>query len=308
MEINIIPVISSSILSKVHKVKSVYSSSFPVRGIALLFFNIEFTDLNYPPRHGVEHDLDNLSRLFHKLNYNVTVIKNAPRDDVRRELEFQSRNVMHRNFSSLVLGFSTHWAGTNRAVACADGKSMYLHDIYRHFDNKNCPFLAGKPKFLFFDASFGCAKDRAVRIDRALNPPKVFEPVKKKTSDITFSLSNIRINSGRRVEASPNDMIPVLYSSPDVSQPSYIIAEKSDFIIACSTFEGYVSWRRNSHGCWFSRVMAEVFQKHACDCNVVELLKRVRRKLSCIETNTGCKQVNMTIDTTLKEFYFFPGV
>lgn len=217
-------------------------------------------------------------------------------------------NRQHSQYGSFVLGFSTHGGNVSKSIACSDGKSIYIHEIYNYFDSRRCPYLAGKPKFIFFDASSGRARDKAVHVNKVLEPPKTFEPVKKQLTDIHFSLGNIKFESLRPLRVHPGDMTSLDISSSTVSAPSCRVADKSDFIIASSTFDGYVSWRRNSHGCWFSRIMVEVFQRHSCDCHLVEMLKMVRRKLSYVETEAGYKQVSVTTDTLLKHFYFFPGI
>ena len=306
MDGGVIPVYSSKIKAKVTKQKSVYATSFPVRGVALLFFNIEFTDNNYPRRIGAQHDMDNLSRLFRDLNYNVKVMRNADRTTVLEELEFQRRNQAHAAYGSFVLGFSTHGGNSSKTIACSDGKSLFMHEIYDFFDSTHCPLLAGKPKFIFFDSSSGSARDRGVPLDKTLETPKIFEPVKKQLSDIKFSLGNIKIGSKVLYPIPRDQIMPLDLYNSQIS--NCVIPNKADFIIATSAFDGYVSWRRNSHGCWFSRIMVEVFQKHACDHHLVELLKLVRRKMSYVETKFGYKQVNMTIDTSMKYFYFFPGL
>ena len=307
MDINIVPVFSSHIKAKFSKTKTVYATSYPVRGVAMLFFNIQFSDKSFPTRTGAEYDLKNLSTLFHKLNYNVKVFRDMTRDEVIRELDEQRRNAQHREFGSFILGFSTHWANVSKAIAFSDGKTLYIDYICQYFDSSNCPYLAGKPKFMFFDASFGAAKDRAVPVSKVGAPPKIFEPVKKQLANITFSLANINFGVESLTNIPKHHLVPSNIANSRTGNTS-VVANKSDFIIAMSTFDGYVSWRRNSHGCWFSRIMVEVFQKHSCDSHLVELLKLVRRKLSYVETKGGYKQVNMTIDTSLKDFYFFPGI
>lgn len=308
MDINVIPVVSAEIRAKIWHRKSVYASSHPVRGIALLFFNIQFTDPNFPTRTGAEHDLVNLSKLFQCLSYNVKVFRNLTRPETLAELDRQRSNSAHRDFSSFVLGFSTHGGNVSKTIACSDGRSLYVQEIYDLFDSIHCPYLAAKPKFIFFDASFGCARDRAVPMDRILEPPKTFEPVKKQLSDIRFTLANVRLDTSKPIHVPERDLIPLEISSSAVATPNTRVAAKADFIIAMSTVDGYVSWRRNSHGCWFSRILVEVFQSRACDCHVVELLQLVRRKMAYVQTKTGYKQVNMTIDTSVKQFYFFPGI
>ncbi|XP_067932022.1 caspase-3-like [Watersipora subatra] len=308
IDINVIPVTSKRIRDKLTRTKTVYATSYPVRGIAMLFFHINFTDRNFPTRTGAEHDLTNLSRLFHQLNYNVMIFKDMTRAEVLTELNTQRKSEEHSNYGSFILGFSTHGAKESKAIACSDGQSLFLTDIYNHFDSTHCPYLAGKPKFIFFDASFGCAQDRAVPLNRILEPPKTFEPVKKQLADISFSLSNIRLDTLTLYQAPVSKLVTVNVSSNQTGPVNYKVANRSDFIIAMSTVDGYVSWRRNSHGCWFSRLMVEVFQKHAADHHLLELLKIIRCKLSYLETKTGYKQVNTTIDTSLKQFYFFPGL
>lgn len=301
MAVDVLPVSSTHIMRKMKKYHKVYSTSFPVRGIALLIVNTQFTAKSkLPNRNGAQYDLKNLSNLFHHLRYNVRILENQPKAVVDREITALRNDPDLARYGSMVLGLSSH--GGDKACACSDGEKIYLNDIIDLFDSAHCPLMAGKPKFLFFDASSGWLMDKGVPLDKPLNPPAIDVEL----SQTKFSLNNINFGSAKKVDANELQM-QSLHISSGVKKLN-MIPEKSDFIIAMSTFEGHVSWRRNSHGCWFSRVLVEVFMQYSCDHHIVELLKFVKQKISQVETKRGHKQVCVTMDSLLKRFYFFPGV
>lgn len=305
MAIDVKPVTADSpIMKKLHKHKSVYTPSFPVRGLALLIINVEFTDSKLRNRDGAQHDIDNLSGLYYKLGYNVKVLRDATRQSIITEFDKIRLNRELANYGSFVMGLSTH--GEGNSYLCADGTRLYLREIVDYFDSVHCPLLAGKPKFLFFDASSGLTRDRGVAMDKSLLPPKVPLSGEDPYKATQLSLSNLRIGeiSRPKVDIQSLQSVNIMKNGNGLSQ----IPEKSDFIIATSTYDSYVSWRRSTHGCWFSRVMVEVFQQYACDHHIAELLKLIRRKLTQVETKHGYKQVSVTTDSLLKRFYFFPGV
>lgn len=306
MDVDVLPS-SNEILAISKKRKSVYQMSHPVRGVALLIVNIEFPNSDLPTRYGAEHDLDNLGLLFHKLSYNVVVFQNASRREILQEFDRQRNDVGHNNHGSFILGVSSH--GQDQSFFCSDGSRIFLNEVYDYFDSIHCPYLAGKPKFVFIDASSGSARDKAISLDKTFDPPRVPKSSKSSEEPIRFSLNDMQLGEISLVRIPDDVSIPRLNIGKDsTAHNSGTIPEKSDFVIAFSTFNGYVSWRRNTHGCWFSRVLVEVFAKHAAEEHIIELLRRIRRKLAHVQTSQGYKQVNLTIDTLLKKFYLFPGV
>ncbi|XP_073697142.1 caspase-22 isoform X2 [Garra rufa] len=101
--------------------------------------------------------------------------------------------------------------GNENGVKGCDGQKCTLNDITTPFDGDNCPALIGKPKVFIIQACRGSEMQSKVVATDGAGPSR-------------------NQTSGKL---------------------SYSIAKDSDFLIALSTVEGYVSLRDPSSGSWF---------------------------------------------------------
>ncbi|GCB82813.1 hypothetical protein scyTo_0023950, partial [Scyliorhinus torazame] len=66
----------------------------------------------------------------------------------------------HRSVDSCVVAVLSH--GVEGAVYGSDGELLQIQDIFRLFDNDNCPQLQNKPKMFFIQACRGDQTDSGV--------------------------------------------------------------------------------------------------------------------------------------------------
>lgn len=66
----------------------------------------------------------------------------------------------HRVMDSCIVALLSH--GVDGGVYGVDGKLLQLQEVFRIFDNANCPSLQNKPKMFFIQACRGDETDRGV--------------------------------------------------------------------------------------------------------------------------------------------------
>ncbi|XP_008935934.1 PREDICTED: caspase-2, partial [Merops nubicus] len=124
------------------------------RGLALILSNVHFSgenDLEY--RAGGDVDCTALEMLFKQLGYQVTVFHDQSAQEMQCALERFSKLPDHQNVDSCIVALLSH--GVEGGVYGSDGKLLQLQEVFRFFDNANCPNLQNKPKMFFIQACRG---------------------------------------------------------------------------------------------------------------------------------------------------------
>lgn len=164
--------------------------------------------------------------------------------------------------------------GVQDYIYTSDGKLFPINDILEAFTNKSFPALAGKPKFILFQACRGEAKDRGY----------IFEP---DTAVLPRSASPENVDASVVVNKTNWKCLPSM----------------SDYIIAYSTLPGFVSWRSEKEGSWFIQILVEVFRKYASVLHVLDLLTEVNRRLVEESQEREFKQITQQSHTLTRPFY-----
>ncbi|KAF7241161.1 Caspase-2 [Varanus komodoensis] len=124
------------------------------RGLAFILSNVRFsneTDLEF--RSGGNVDYAALDMLFKHLGYQVVVRHDQTAEEIQEELEKFSKLPAHRDVDSCIVSLLSH--GIEGGVYGVDGRLVQLQEIFRLFDNANCPNLQNKPKMFFVQACRG---------------------------------------------------------------------------------------------------------------------------------------------------------
>lgn len=272
--------------SLTRRMNSMAGSSMPAyemkrlpRGLAVII-DIEIYENDIQERRFGSHvDVENLVQLLQGLSFDVTVHKNLHQGLFYKVITEFCQNKIHEESDMTVVVILSH--GKDGLVYAADGQSIDMEYIYEFFNNRNCPYLQGKPKFFIVQACRGDRPDQGVEGD-------VDRP------------------NAKRKRAEGLDRIPNLQENKTVARarPTW-----EDMIIAYSTIPGYASLRDHDMGTWFVQSLVEVFMNHSHDTELVDLLRMTSERLSHFTNEQGEKQTcNVEMRHLYKRIYFNPGL
>ncbi|XP_036285011.1 caspase-2 isoform X8 [Pipistrellus kuhlii] len=126
------------------------------RGLALVLSNVHFTgEKDLDSRSGGDVDHRNLVTLFKLLGYTVHVLLDQTAQEMQEKLQNFAQLSAHRVTDSCIVALLSH--GVEGGVYGVDGKVLQLQEVFRLFDNANCPSLQNKPKMFFIQACRGGA-------------------------------------------------------------------------------------------------------------------------------------------------------
>ncbi|KAL0194325.1 hypothetical protein M9458_012621 [Cirrhinus mrigala] len=162
--------------------------------------------------------------------------------------------------------------GNKTGVEGLDGQICPLDDITSPFDGVNCRSLAGKPKVFIIQACRGHKMQSKVLVPDGAGPSRI-----KKSGNISYSIAN-----------------------------------DSDFLIALSTVEGYVSIRDKSSGSWFIQSLCEHLKEESEQGqDILTILTNVNNDVSrnegTVEMNNDTVDAKMTPEarSTLRKRLIF---
>ncbi|XP_042300244.1 caspase-2-like [Sceloporus undulatus] len=87
---------------------------------------------------------------------------------MQEELEKFSKLPAHRDVDSCIVSLLSH--GIEGGIYGIDGKLLQLQEIFRLFDNANCPSLQNKPKMFFIQACRGGISGTHIHLPALLLP------------------------------------------------------------------------------------------------------------------------------------------
>ncbi len=237
------------------------------RGYILLVNVANFTTgSGLSARNGSLEDVNSLQELFQELGYRVKVLLDPTAEILDESLTAFVQSPCHANVDAGGLIIMSH--GLQDYIYTADGKMHAINDILNLFTNKSLPALAGKPKFILFQACRGEEKDRG----------SIYMP-----------------DAGRsRLDGLETPMKDATWTC---------LPYMSDCVIAYSTLPGFVSWRCEKKGSWFIQVLVNVFREHATRMHVLELLTEVNRRLVEESQDKEFKQITQPSNNLTRSFY-----
>ncbi|XP_037071700.1 caspase-2-like [Pollicipes pollicipes] len=239
------------------------------RGRALIISNLHFhnTDL-HDHRNGGEVDEALLQALLQQLGLDVHLERNLKRAELRAAVASFAKRDDHGD--AAVLAVLTH--GGEHVLFGVDSRPLSVEEVIGCFSHEAAPLLAGKPKWLLFQACRGHENNHAVRLR---------DPARQRTD-------------GRPWQPAP---------------PERALPEFGDLYLTYSTIPGYVSMRDLDRGTWLVQVLCEVIAEHACSHSLGEMHTIIHRRMETIITVDNEKQ---TIETSQrgwrKKLYFNPGL
>ncbi|XP_044295478.1 caspase-2 isoform X2 [Varanus komodoensis] len=249
------------------------------RGLAFILSNVRFsneTDLEF--RSGGNVDYAALDMLFKHLGYQVVVRHDQTAEEIQEELEKFSKLPAHRDVDSCIVSLLSH--GIEGGVYGVDGRLVQLQEIFRLFDNANCPNLQNKPKMFFVQACRGDETDRGVdQID-----------------------GNERADSPGCEESDANE-------NQKLRLPTC-----SDMICGYACLKGTAAMRNTKRGSWYIEALTTVFAEDSRNMHVADMLVKVNRLIKHREGHAPgtefhrCKEMSEYSSTLCRDLYLFPGL
>ncbi|XP_058387942.1 caspase-2 isoform X4 [Diceros bicornis minor] len=250
------------------------------RGLALVLSNVHFTgekDLEF--RSGGDVDHSTLVALFKLLGYNVHILLDQTAKEMQEKLQNFAQLPAHRLTDSCIVALLSH--GVEGGIYGVDGKLLQLQEVFRLFDNANCPSLQNKPKMFFIQACRGDETDRGVDQQDGKNHAK---PPECEESDAgKEGLLKMRLPT------------------------------RSDMICGYACLKGTAAMRNTKRGSWYIEALTQVFSERACDMHVADMLVKVN---ALIKEREGyapgtefhrCKEMSEYCSTLCRHLYLFPG-
>ncbi|XP_066219019.1 caspase-2 [Saccopteryx leptura] len=250
------------------------------RGLALVLSNMHFTgekDLEF--RSGGDVDHSTLVTLFKLLGYEVHVLLDQTAQEMQEKLQNFAQLPAHRVTDSCIVALLSH--GVEGGVYGVDGKVLQLQEVFRLFDNANCPSLQNKPKMFFIQACRGDETDRGV--------------------DQQDGRSHGRSPGCQERDAGGRELLKVR------------LPTRSDMICGFACLKGTAAMRNTKRGSWYIEALTQVFSQRACDMHVADMLVKVN---GLIKEREGyapgtefhrCKEMSEYCSTLCRHLYLFPG-
>ncbi|XP_067426127.1 caspase-2 isoform X2 [Emydura macquarii macquarii] len=240
------------------------------RGLALVLSNIHFSsenDLEF--RSGGDVDCTGLEMLFKHLGYK----------EMQEALQRFSQLPTHRDVDSCIVALLSH--GIEGGIYGVDGKLLQLQEVFRLFDNANCPNLQNKPKMFFIQACRGDETDRGV--DQRDGKERSDSPGCEE--------------SDANKEENPRLRLPTC----------------SDMICGYACLKGTAAMRNTKRGSWYVEALTSVFAEDSQNMHVADMLVKVNRMIKQREGYAPgtefhrCKEMSEYCSTLCRDLYLFPG-
>ncbi|KAL8202711.1 UNVERIFIED_CONTAM: Caspase-2 [Gekko kuhli] len=279
------------------------------RGLALILSNVHFSgekDLEF--RSGGDVDHAALQKLFEYLGYQVFVRHDQTAQEMQEELEKFSKNPAHREVDSCIVSLLSH--GIEGGIYGVDGKLLQLPEIFRLFDNANCPRLQNKPKMFFIQACRGAS---SANLHGSLQKSQESEPG---LHVACFSCNEYETDRGvDQIDGSERADSPGCEESDAKMQENskLRLPTCSDMICGYACLRGTAAMRNTKRGSWYVEALTSVFAEDSRNTHVADMLVKVNRLIKRREGYAPgtefhrCKEMSEYCSTLCRDLYLFPG-
>lgn len=151
-----------------------YRNDSTPRGLVFVYNFSKFKNDEYSERVGSEKDFDNMINLFQQLGYDpfhrrrrYCLSGYITKKTFMEKLGLFAKELKHKVLCSCVVILMSHGTGPKTFVT-SDNQEVDLLDVYKIFDNINCPFLQGKPKIFILQF----CRSRAITSGRERTSPE----------------------------------------------------------------------------------------------------------------------------------------
>ena len=142
-----------------------YKMTANPRGLALI---IEID--HYNEQQASENiDVENLKIMLKHLRFKIQYYNNLDRLGFHQVIRSFASNSLHQDADMMIFAIINN--GTENGIITFDGGEILLEDIFKRFNNQNCPNLKGKPKFFIIQSCRGNETDEV--LETQYNPDSV---------------------------------------------------------------------------------------------------------------------------------------
>jgi len=194
-------------------------------------------------RNGSDSDASRLKILFEWLRFDVEICNSYSAKDMKRKLKVEAEDSDNENRDCFVTFILSH--GKKGAVYGNDGNIITIREIKEMFNGDKCIKLLCKPKLFFIQACQGSADDTAV----ALDPDKDSAGIK---------IDNVAVET----------------------DGEHYLNTHADMLVFMATTEDTTSFRHPEEGTWFIQDLCTVFENHAGDWRLYDLMITVNKNIS----------------------------
>ncbi|KAL1433836.1 hypothetical protein MTO96_012175 [Rhipicephalus appendiculatus] len=259
----------------------VYPMRSSPRGMCIIINNSDFGWLA-PRRKGSEHDVCLMEVLFKAFLFNCVVHTDKKADEMVKLLSDVAESKEHERADCLVVILMSH--GNEDTIYGVDCEKLSLHqDVYRRFNNENCPALTGKPKLFFIQASRGVSAGPSFYGLAEPPPERKVVPsgdYRKSWPSTDSRLSTTRPNNyGSGTGTIVYDAAASRPTAPEERQPTGRMTTWSDMYIVYASLHGFTSSPTRACGSWFSASLYKVFSEHAGTMHLEELMQLVHSEV-----------------------------
>ncbi|XP_060881381.1 caspase-1-like isoform X3 [Metopolophium dirhodum] len=149
------------IVMPVTKDATCYNMDHEYRGIAVIINNDIFDSHNLAERQGSWKDVEELEKMFYRLDFNVMVWNNLYHEELTHHLN-ELANADHSQNDCLAIVVLTH--GVSQSFVYARDNPYPVEFLWNSFTADKCLTLAGKPKLFFVQACRGERLDPGITL------------------------------------------------------------------------------------------------------------------------------------------------
>lgn len=269
--------------------EEVYCMKRKRRGLVFIINNEQFLlESGMSHRTGTKFDRDHLNKLFEGLHFEVIIKNNLTGEEIINETKLVSQSDKIKDSDCFIFIILTH--GDDKGVCGIDGSSVPVTTLTEMFEPNNCPELNEKPKIFLIQACRGDKRE-------TVNPP-------------SGSGQAGSVGDGGGTQDSADAVDSKKFAEANISATT-TVHSKSDFLIAYSTPEGSLSWRKTNSGSWFMQAVVWILKYEAHLKDLVEMLGKVNYLVSKGKaSHRGHHFVTVSNyhSSLRKKLYFFPGI
>jgi len=300
----------SSTLKRTHSIgrhqMAQYRMATRPRGLALIIANERYHNDILDERIGSECDRKNLQNLFEQMDFEVEVKSDLTKPELVKALKAFSEDRRHEDNDMMILVILSH--GREGEINTVEGQPYELERVFAQFNNQQCPYLKGKPKFFIVQACRGNDRDFGTTeaVDRVQPNRHHSEgsPVVRRVNRRMAGRDMAGPFEGAGDTETADNLGTVLPPRDDLNwqRPTW-----EDMVIAYSTLPGFTSNRDHELGTWFIQSLVEVFANHSAEYELVDLLRMTAERLSQFENQDREKQTcTIEMRGLYKRLYFNP--